>query len=81
VSLSFSKKKKNSNNCHDHVASALNGLGFRRRSNWGSVSLALFMVAHGKFVSGKRFASTYIPFLICMLIFVLPLAIVYGLRA
>lgn len=47
------------NNCHHHVAAALNQLNFRGKRNWNTTSLIVFMVLHGKYPSFGRVVAVY----------------------
>jgi hypothetical protein len=53
-------------NCHHHVAVALNELRYRGRQNWGTVSLHLLMMRHARFVSPGRCATTYVGTLVIL---------------
>ncbi|XP_028143262.2 transmembrane protein 222 [Diabrotica virgifera virgifera] len=58
-------------NCHSHVATALNLMQYENSSSWNMVKLAFLMLIHGKYVSVAGFLKTWIPFLlICTLILV-----------
>lgn len=57
-------------NCHHHVASVLNELKYKGRTNWGSVTLTLEMIAHGRFVHAGRCFSTYAGFLVIVVLIV-----------
>jgi hypothetical protein len=52
------------NNCHSHVALALNALHFRGITRWNTALLILYMAWYGKFVSKPRFFQTYLGFFI-----------------
>eukprot|EP00918_Siedleckia_nematoides_P025600 GHVU01055279.1.p5 GENE.GHVU01055279.1~~GHVU01055279.1.p5 ORF type:complete len:112 (-),score=15.64 GHVU01055279.1:594-929(-) len=49
----FKKRMHNlcCNNCHHHVAEALNELGYRGRRNWTQVDVFWMMLFRGSFVS------------------------------
>jgi len=49
------------NNCHDHVAAALNPIQFRGYSHWNTLLLILFMMKSSSYVSFGRFLQTYLP--------------------
>lgn len=51
-------------NCHSHVAYALNLMRYEGSSSWNMVWLALGMVLHGRYVSFAGFIKTWLPFLI-----------------
>ncbi|XP_011303802.1 transmembrane protein 222 [Fopius arisanus] len=55
-------------NCHSHVATALNLMVFKNSNNWNMVKLALLMLIHGKYVSISGFLKTWVPFLFLVLI-------------
>eukprot|EP01091_Cochliopodium_minus_P004643 TRINITY_DN1452_c0_g1_i1.p1 TRINITY_DN1452_c0_g1~~TRINITY_DN1452_c0_g1_i1.p1 ORF type:complete len:187 (-),score=29.85 TRINITY_DN1452_c0_g1_i1:32-592(-) len=52
------------NNCHDHVAHALNSLEFYGSKKWNTMRLTLFMMGKSKFVNIPRFLYTYVVFLV-----------------
>ncbi|XP_043270114.1 transmembrane protein 222 [Venturia canescens] len=58
-------------NCHSHVATALNIMNYKSSSNWNMVKLAFFMLIHGKYVSFWSFLKTWLPFLIIVGLIVL----------
>jgi len=39
-----------SNNCHSHVARALNNLQFKQITYWNTVVLICYMIRYGQFV-------------------------------
>lgn len=51
-------------NCHSHVATALNVMFYNNSSTWNMVKLAFLMVWHGKYVNISGFLKTWIPFLV-----------------
>ncbi|EDV23878.1 uncharacterized protein TRIADDRAFT_57530 [Trichoplax adhaerens] len=51
-------------NCHSHVAMALNLMEYNGSQNWNMVKLAFFMLVYGKYVSVGGFLKTWLPFLI-----------------
>ncbi|XP_011255700.1 transmembrane protein 222 [Camponotus floridanus] len=51
-------------NCHSHVATALNLMSYDNSSSWNMVKLAFFMLLHGKYVSVLGFLKTWLPFCI-----------------
>lgn len=51
-------------NCHSHVAHALNLMNYKASSKWNMIWLAFFMLIRGKFVSFAGFLKTWLPFLI-----------------
>ena len=56
-------------NCHSHVARALNIMGYQDSTSWNMVTLAVLMLVHGKYVSCRAAVSTWLPFLIMATIF------------
>ncbi|XP_017879958.1 transmembrane protein 222 isoform X2 [Ceratina calcarata] len=50
-------------NCHSHVATALNLMSYENSTNWNMVKLAFLMLIHGKYVSFLGFLKTWTPFL------------------
>lgn len=58
-------------NCHSHVATALNIMHYDNSYNWNMVKLALFILIKGKYVSVGRFIKTWLPFTILATIVVL----------
>ena len=55
------------NNCHHHVARALNRLNYLDSNSWGTFSLMILLMRKGKFVSWKRFLSTYLGFFLFLI--------------
>lgn len=51
------------NNCHHHVAMALNNIKYKGRTDWTPFKVFFNLVIHGKFVSWKYFLVLYGPFL------------------
>lgn len=51
-------------NCHSHVANALNGMNYRQRSNWNMYILAFWMFFGGCYVGINGFLKTWLPFLL-----------------
>ena len=62
------------NNCHSHVAMALNNAGYKA-GGWNMINVALTLVLHGKYTGFSGFFKTYIGFFV-VLIFILVIAIV-----
>uniref|UniRef100_A0A4W5RYN5 Transmembrane protein 222a n=1 Tax=Hucho hucho TaxID=62062 RepID=A0A4W5RYN5_9TELE len=50
-------------NCHSHVARALNLMRYDNRTSWNMVNLCLQSLIHGKHVSCVSFLKTWLPFL------------------
>ncbi|XP_019647121.1 PREDICTED: transmembrane protein 222-like [Branchiostoma belcheri] len=51
-------------NCHSHVALALNTMQYDRSTSWNMVKLCFLMLIYGKYVSVCAFLKTWLPFLI-----------------
>lgn len=58
-------------NCHSHVATALDLMQYDGSNNWNMVKLALMLAFQGKYVSIRGFLKTWLPFLILTLVIVL----------
>eukprot|EP01121_Diplochlamys_sp_Union-15-3_P021730 TRINITY_DN895_c0_g1_i1.p1 TRINITY_DN895_c0_g1~~TRINITY_DN895_c0_g1_i1.p1 ORF type:complete len:194 (+),score=19.92 TRINITY_DN895_c0_g1_i1:35-583(+) len=60
------------NNCHNHVAVALNRLNFKGHKRWNTFWLILYMALYGKYVNGQRFLFTWIGFfvILCVILIV-----------
>lgn len=56
-------------NCHSHVATALNMMRYQDSENWNMVSLAVLMLVKGKYVSCGAVIKTWTPFLILATLF------------
>jgi hypothetical protein len=63
-------------NCHHHVAVALNELRYRNRTDWGTLSLHLLMMRHGRFTSAGRFVGTYLGFAVLLAVVALIVVLV-----
>lgn len=64
-------------NCHSHVAYALNLMKYDRSSSWNMVKLCFLMLAHGKYVSVAGWLKTWVPFLILMIIILIIIIVSY----
>ncbi|CAH1774575.1 unnamed protein product [Owenia fusiformis] len=53
-------------NCHSHVAMALNLMGYDQKSNWNMVKLAAIMFVKGKYVGVAGFLKTWLPFVLLL---------------
>lgn len=51
-------------NCHSHVATALDIMHYNSSDSWNMFKLALLMLIHGKYVSIGGFLKTWLPFTI-----------------
>ncbi|GET89736.1 hypothetical protein, conserved [Leishmania tarentolae] len=60
------------NNCHSFVAASLNGQQLKRQ-HMGIVSIAIGMIAHGRYISLSHFFKAHFP---CMLLLFVLLALV-----
>lgn len=60
-------------NCHSHVATALNLMQYGGSTNWNMVKLAVLMTWHARYVSFWGYLKTWLPFIIITLIIVLSL--------
>ncbi|XP_018575658.1 transmembrane protein 222 [Anoplophora glabripennis] len=49
-------------NCHSHVATALNLMQYDDSTNWNMVKLTFLMLIHGKYVSFMGFLKSWLPF-------------------
>jgi len=58
-------------NCHSHVAFALNLMKYENSTNWNMIKLAFFMLIKGKYVSFGGFIKTWLPFLIMAAVIIL----------
>ncbi|KRX01385.1 hypothetical protein PPERSA_01288 [Pseudocohnilembus persalinus] len=56
------------NNCHSHVARALNNMKYNNKSDWTMVSVCMFVFFCGKFVDFKSVLKVYIPFFIFLIL-------------
>ncbi|XP_037548741.1 transmembrane protein 222 [Nematolebias whitei] len=50
-------------NCHSHVAMALNLMQYENSTSWNMVNLCLLAFIHGKYVSCAGFLKTWLPFM------------------
>uniref|UniRef100_H2U9P2 Transmembrane protein 222 n=1 Tax=Takifugu rubripes TaxID=31033 RepID=H2U9P2_TAKRU len=53
-------------NCHSHVAMALNLMRYENSTSWNMVNLCLLALIHGKHVSCAGFLKTWLPFLMLL---------------
>lgn len=51
-------------NCHSHVAMALNNMKYKGTVNWNMVALAFWMFFCGHYVGFWGFVKTWLPFLL-----------------
>jgi archaellum component FlaF (FlaF/FlaG flagellin family) len=57
-------------NCHSHVAFALNLMKYNGSTSWNMVKLCFLMLVHGKYVSFAAMLKTWLPFIILAIIIV-----------
>ncbi|OXU27143.1 hypothetical protein TSAR_010052 [Trichomalopsis sarcophagae] len=55
-------------NCHSHVATALNLMSYDNLNNWNMAKLALYMLIFGKYVSFGARVKTWAPFIVLITI-------------
>lgn len=55
-------------NCHSHVAMALNLMHYNERTNWNMVILAFCMLWNGKYVGLGGWLKTWLPFIFIILL-------------
>ena len=58
-------------NCHSHVAMALNIMNYNGSSSWNMVNLCFWLLVYGKYVSFGSFLKTWLPFLILAVVIIL----------
>lgn len=63
-------------NCHSHVATALNLMCYDDSTSWNMVKLALKMPFHSRYVSCWGFVKTWLPFCI-IVVFILMFVLIY----
>ncbi|CAG9836754.1 unnamed protein product [Diabrotica balteata] len=66
-------------NCHSHVATALNLMQYDNSSSWNMVKLAFLMLIHGKYVSVAGFLKTWVPFLLIVTIILVTYSLSVGI--
>ncbi|CAH8826679.1 unnamed protein product [Trichobilharzia szidati] len=64
-------------NCHSHVAYALNKMRFQDKDNWNMIRVTVLLFFHGKYVSKRHFIASWLPFiiLICTILLVISLTL------
>lgn len=55
-------------NCHSHVAMALNLMGYDNNRNWNMIRLAFWIFFCGKYVKFWGFIKTWLPFFIILIV-------------
>ncbi|XP_061903495.1 transmembrane protein 222 [Entelurus aequoreus] len=53
-------------NCHSHVAMALNLMQYENSTSWNMIKLCLLVFIHGKHVSCAGFLKSWLPFLMLL---------------
>ncbi|XP_037058930.1 transmembrane protein 222 isoform X1 [Peromyscus leucopus] len=66
-------------NCHSHVALALNLMRYNNSTNWNMVTLCFFCLIYGKYVSVGAFVKTWLPFVLLLGI-ILTVSLIFNLR-
>ncbi|EPQ13251.1 Transmembrane protein 222 [Myotis brandtii] len=66
-------------NCHSHVALALNLMRYNNSTNWNMVTVCFFCLLYGKYVSVGAFVKTWLPFVLLLGI-ILTASLVFNLR-
>ncbi|KAM9039110.1 transmembrane protein 222 isoform 2-T2 [Sarcophilus harrisii] len=66
-------------NCHSHVALALNLMRYNNSSHWNMVKVCFFCLIYGKYVSVGAFVKTWLPFVLLLGIIVTT-AFIFNLR-
>ncbi|KAL4475588.1 hypothetical protein ABPG72_009277 [Tetrahymena utriculariae] len=56
------------NNCHSHVADALNNMGYLGKTNWNMVSVWFICLWSSKYVSWWKLIQTYLPLTVILLV-------------
>ncbi|KAK0415204.1 hypothetical protein QR680_011828 [Steinernema hermaphroditum] len=54
-------------NCHSHVADALNRMAYNGRTNYNMVNLCFGMMYRGKYVNALGIVKQWLPFTLCSL--------------
>ncbi|OQV20150.1 Transmembrane protein 222 [Hypsibius exemplaris] len=57
-------------NCHSHVATALNLMTYDGRSSWNMIKLCFQMLVFGRYVSKAAMFKSWLPFLIILTIII-----------
>jgi transmembrane protein 222 len=56
-------------NCHSHVARALNEMEYDGKTNWTMFSVFFLTILSSKYISASGILKTYFPFLILLMIY------------
>ena len=59
-------KVYNSDNCHSHVAMALNLMEYDGKTNWNMVNVCFYVLFKGRFVDFAAFLKTWGPLVFIM---------------
>lgn len=51
-------------NCHSHVAYAMNLMKYDGKSNWNMVHIAIYLLIYGKYTGFGGFLKTWLPFIL-----------------
>ncbi|KAL0268390.1 UNVERIFIED_CONTAM: hypothetical protein PYX00_010352 [Menopon gallinae] len=55
-------------NCHSHVAMALNLMAYKGSTSWNMVKLCFLMMIHGRYVGISGILKTWLPFILLLVI-------------
>ncbi|XP_059811519.1 transmembrane protein 222-like [Hypanus sabinus] len=66
-------------NCHSHVAMALNLMRYENKTSWNMVKLCFLMLVHGRYVSFAGFLRTWLPSLLILTV-TLIIVLAFSLR-
>jgi hypothetical protein len=58
-------------NCHSHVAFALNLMKYDGSASWNMIKLCVLMMIHSKYISFVAFLKTWLPFLVLATVIIL----------
>ncbi|KAH9513403.1 hypothetical protein Btru_032935 [Bulinus truncatus] len=65
-------------NCHSHVAMALNLMNYNGSSSWNMIKLCFLMLIYGKYTSFWGVIKTWLPFLILAGVIIVVIAVTKG---
>eukprot|EP01016_Furgasonia_blochmanni_P015042 TRINITY_DN1808_c0_g2_i2.p1 TRINITY_DN1808_c0_g2~~TRINITY_DN1808_c0_g2_i2.p1 ORF type:complete len:257 (+),score=29.94 TRINITY_DN1808_c0_g2_i2:118-888(+) len=57
------------NNCHSHVAAALNAMAYKGKTNWNMISIWWLCIWKSHYISWGSLLRTYIPFVFVLAIY------------
>ncbi|KAK2161769.1 hypothetical protein LSH36_110g05116 [Paralvinella palmiformis] len=66
-------------NCHSHVAYALNLMNYGNSSKWNMINLCFLMLIHSKYVSVCGVIKTWLPFVVLALIIIVSVVVSRGI--